>query len=88
MIAELLLIMDLLKANTQSSPFVPSTKPTAVKPTKGSTANLAAGLFGIGPITEIKQSFELPTMTPQQASTAYLEGATGRPEKIGTGGRF
>ena len=87
MIAELLLIMDLLKANTQT-PFVPSTKPTAVKPTKGSTANLAAGLFGIGPITEIKQSFELPTMTPQQASTAYLEAATGRPEKIGTGGRF
>ena len=87
MIAELLLIIDLLKANTQSSPFVPSTKPTAVKPTKGSTANLAAGLFGIGPITEIKQSFELP-LTPEQARDLYLEGATGRPEKIGTGGRF
>ena len=87
MIAELLLITDLLKGNTQT-PFVPSTKPPAVRQTKGSTANLAAGLFGIGPITEIKQSFELPTITPQQASTAYLEAATGRPEKIGTGGRF
>ena len=28
MIAELLLIMDLLKANTQTPPFEPSTKPT------------------------------------------------------------
>jgi len=87
MIAELLLIMDLLKANTQTPPFTPSTKPPAVRQTKGSTANLAAGLFGIGPITEIKQSFEL-TLTPEQARDLYLEGATGRPEKIGTGGRF
>ena len=87
MIAELLLIMDLLKANTQTPPFTPSTKPTAVKPTKGSTANLAAGLFGIGPITEIKQPVAI-TITPQQAATAYLQAATGRPEKIGTGGRF
>ena len=32
---------------------------------------------------------QLPTLTPQeQAATAYLEAATGRPEKIGTGGRF
>ena len=88
MIAELLLIMDLLKANTQTPPFVPSTKPTAVKPTKGSTANLAAGLFKIGPITEIKQPVVLPKLTQQQAATAYLQAATGRPEKIGTGGRF
>ena len=85
MIPELFLILDLLKGNTQTDP---SARPTAVQPTKGSTANLAAGLFGIGPITEIKESFELPAMTPQQAATAYLEAGTGRPEKIGTGGRF
>ena len=86
MIAELFLIMDLL-GDTVDTPISPSAKPQAVRQTKGSTANLAAGLFRVGPITEIKQSFELPTMTPQQAATAYLEAATGRPEKIGTGGR-
>ena len=87
MIAELFLIMDLL-GDTVDTPISPSAKPQAVRQTKGSTANLAAGLFRVGPITEIKQSFELPTMTPQQTATAYLEAATGRPEKIGTGGRF
>ena len=79
--------MDLL-GDTVDTPISPSAKPQAVRQTKGSTANLAAGLFRVGPITEIKQSFELPTMTPQQTATAYLEAATGRPEKIGTGGRF
>ena len=95
MIAELFLILDLLGDNVYvrtngDTPIVSPrpTKPQAVKQTKGSTANLAAGLFRVGPITEIKQSFELPTMTPQQTATAYLEAATGRPEKIGTGGRF
>ena len=86
MIAELFLIMDLL-GDTVDTPISPSAKPQAVKQTKGSTANLAAGLFRVGPITEIKQSFEL-TLTPGQARDLYLEGATGRPEKIGTGGRF
>ena len=86
MIAELFLIMDLL-GDTVDTPISPSAKPQAVRQTKGSTANLAAGLFGIGPITEIKQSFKL-TLTPEQARDLYLEGATGRPEKIGTGGRF
>ena len=85
MIAELYLILDLLKDTVQTPP---SAKPQAVKQTKGSKANLAAGLFKVGPITTISQSFELPTMTPQQVATAYLETATGRPEKIGTGGRF
>ena len=86
MIAELFLILDLL-GDTVDTPISPSAKPQAVKQTKGSTANLAAGLFRVGPITEIKQSFEL-TLTPGQARDLYLEGATGRPEKIGTGGRF
>ena len=86
MIAELFLIMDLL-GDTVDTPISPSAKPQAVRQTKGSTANLAAGLFRVGPITEIKQSFEL-TLTPEQARDLYLEGATGRPEKIGTGGRF
>ena len=86
MIAELFLIMDLM-GDTVDTPISPSAKPQAVRQTKGSTANLAAGLFRVGPITEIKQSFEL-TLTPEQARDLYLEGATGRPEKIGTGGRF
>ena len=86
MIAELFLIMDLL-GDTVDTPISPSAKPQAVRQTKGSTANLAAGLFRVGPITEIKQSFEL-ILTPEQARDLYLEGATGRPEKIGTGGRF
>jgi hypothetical protein len=89
MIAELYLIMDLLRGTVGDTPISPpSVKPQAVKQTKGSKANLAAGLFEVGPITTISQSFELPTMTPQQVATAYLEAATGRPEKIGTGGRF
>jgi len=85
MIAELYLILDLLKDTVGDTPISP---PSAVRQTKGSKANLAAGLFKVGPITTISQSFELPTMTPQQVATAYLEAATGRPEKIGTGGRF
>ena len=85
MIAELFLILDLLPDTVQTNG---TPKSPAVKPTKGSTANLAAGLFGIGPITEIKQSLVLPTLTPQEQATAYLQAATGRPEKIGTGGRF
>ena len=87
MIAELFLILDLLGDNVyvRTNGDTPIVSP---RPTKLSTANLAAGLFRVGPITEIKQSFELPTITPQQAATAYLEAATGRPEKIGTGGRF
>ena len=85
MIAELFLILDLLPDTVQTNG---TPKSPAVKPTKGSTANLAAGLFGIGPITEIKQQVVLPALTPQQAATAYLQAATGRPEKIGTGGRF
>ena len=87
MIAELFLILDLLGDDVyvRTNGDTPIVSP---RPTKLSTANLAAGLFRVGPITEIKQSFELPTMTSQQAATAYLEAATGRPEKIGTGGRF
>ena len=84
MIAELFLILDLLPDTVQPNG---TPKSPAVKPTKGTTANLAAGLFGIKPITEIKQPVAI-TITPQQAATAYLQAATGRPEKIGTGGRF
>lgn len=85
MIAELFLILDLLPDTVQTNG---TPKSPAVKPTKGFTANLAAGLFKIGPITKIKQPVVLPKLTQQQAATAYLQAATGRPEKIGTGGRF
>ena len=53
MIAELFLLLDLLPDTVQTNG---TPKSPAVKQTKGSTANLAAGLFKIGPITEIKQS--------------------------------
>ena len=60
MIAELYLILDLLRGTVGDTPISPpSVKPQAVKQTKGSKANLAAGLFEVGPITTISQSFTL-----------------------------
>jgi len=95
MIFELFLITELLRntVGTPSSTVVvpsptPTPVPTAVTPTKGSGASLVGDLFAVGEITEIKQSFTLPPLAPSEVATAYLEAATGRPEKIGTGGRF
>ena len=86
MIAELFLILDLLPDTVQTNG---TPKSPAVKPTKGSTANLAAGLFGIGPITEIKQSFKIAEFGLKDATSAFLEAGIGLPkEKKGRGGRF
>jgi len=61
----------------------------AVKQTERSLSNLAAGLFGVGPITEIKQSFEITEFGLEDATSAFLEAGIGLPkEKKGTGGRF
>jgi hypothetical protein len=61
----------------------------AVRQTEGSLSNLAAGLFGVGPITEIKQSFEITEFGLEDATSAFLEAGIGLPkEKKGTGGRF
>jgi len=85
MIAELFLILDLLPDTVQTNG---TPKSPAVKQTKGSTANLAAGLFGIGPITEIRVPLDIKPLTIEEATNLYLSDQTGRPEKIGTGGRF
>ena len=60
----------------------------AVKQTEGSLSNLAAGLFGVGPITEIKQSFEITELGLEDATAAFVEAGVGLPkERKGRGGR-
>ena len=74
MITELFLIMDLLRDTVGDTPISPpSVKPQAVKQTKGSKANLAAGLFEVGPITEIKQQVIIPPISPDQYNQWYLD---------------
>ena len=89
MIGELFLITELLK-QTVGTPNSTSKAPSPI-PYEAVTpkpASLVGDLFAVGPTTEIKQSFTLPPLAPSEVATAYLEAATGRPEKIGTGGRF
>lgn len=89
MIAELFFIVELLKSSRSGS--TPSAvQPTrAVKHTEGSGATLGgSNLFRLGKIEKITQPVEGVYITPRQAADAYLKAGTGRPEKIGTGGRF
>ena len=80
MIAELYLIMDLLRDTVGDTPISPpSVKPQAVKQTKGSKANLAAGLFEVGPITEIKQQIIIPPISADQAAQWWLDATAGIP---------
>ena len=83
MIAEVILITELLR-NTVGTPKSTSRAPSPIPYEAPATRNLLA----VGATTEIKQSFTLPPLAPSEVATAYLEAATGRPEKIGTGGRF
>ena len=89
MIAELLLIVELLK-NSRSGSTPSAVQPTrAVKHTEGSGATLGgSNLFRLGKIEKITQPVKGVYITPRQAADAYLKAGTGRPEKIGTGGRF
>jgi len=83
-------LLPLLKLIVDSGAVSPKA-PTqvAVRQTEGSLSNLAAGLFGVGPITEIKQSFEITGFGIEDATSAFLEGGLGLPkEKKGRGGRF
>ena len=73
MIAELLLITELLK-KTVGTPNSTSEVPSPTPTTGGS---LVGDLFALGPITEIKQSFELPIITPKEATDAYLDAIEG-----------
>jgi len=80
MIAELYLIMDLLRDTVGDTPISPpSVKPQAITP-----AQATKQIFGLGEITEIKQSFTLPTLTPQEVARSYLFSAVGKPENWGT----
>ena len=74
MLAELLLIVDLLDSPSfRATPVKKVTPPQAVKQTKGSLANLAAGLFEVGPITEIKQQVIIPPISIADANQWYLD---------------
>ena len=94
MIVEFLLIVDLLRKTSsfgRSTPVVsqPPSIPQAVKHTEGSGATLGGtNLFRLGKIEKITQPVAGVYITPRQAADAYLKAGTGRPEKIGTGGRF
>ena len=95
MIAELLLIVELLKKSSfvghgvsPSTAQPPTPKPQAVKHTEGSGATLGGFLDYTGKIEKITQPVVGVGLTPKEASEAYLQAGTGRPEKIGTGGRF
>ena len=94
MIAELLLIVELLKKSSSFGRSTPTTaqpptpKPQAVKHTEGSGATLGGFLDYTGKIEKITQPVVGVGLTPKEASEAYLQAGTGRPEKIGTGGRF
>jgi len=76
MIPELFLILDLLKDTVGDTPISP---PSAVRQTIGSRANLAAGLFKVGPITEIKQQVIIPPITQDQATQWWLDATKGIP---------
>jgi len=94
MLAELLLIVDLLNSPSfRSTPVEqvtppPQAKPQAVKHTEGSGASLGGVLDFVGPITTITQPVVGVGLTPKEANKVYLEAATGIKEQIGTGGRF
>ena len=47
-----------------------------------------SNLFRLGKIEKITQPVAGVYITPREAAEAYLQAGTGRPEKIGTGGRF
>tara|TARA_R110002073_G_scaffold317558_1_gene491029 strand:+ start:2148 stop:2426 length:279 start_codon:yes stop_codon:yes gene_type:complete len=92
MLAELLLIVDLLNSpsfrSTPVEQVTPQAKPQAVKHTEGSGASLGGVLDFVGPITTITQPVVGVGLTPKEANRVYLEAATGIKEQIGTGGRF
>jgi hypothetical protein len=68
------------------SPVAPTTVKTAYKENKLSKG---FGLFEVGPITSIPQSFSFPEFGIDDATTLFIKGGLGLPkEKKGTGGRF
>ena len=86
MIAELMIILDLLKrrADTPSSTPTPTGPTRAKTVTPGSKASLGGALNFVGPIKTITQPVIGVGLTPKEASKTYLQGGTGKPESIAT----
>tara|TARA_Y100000310_G_scaffold293677_1_gene323445 strand:+ start:54 stop:320 length:267 start_codon:yes stop_codon:yes gene_type:complete len=78
MIAEVKLILDLLRSTEKAPEQVP-VSPQAVKQTEGSLSNLAGVLFEVGPIVEIKQPVVIPEITTAEATQWWLEATEGIP---------
>jgi len=78
MIAELLLIVDLLN---KTIPVVSVKEVTPVSYTPDYDYRLMEPKV-VPQITKIVQPVVIPDLTPQQIATAYLEASTGRPESI------
>jgi hypothetical protein len=83
MIAEMLILLPLVFKKGGGNGFV---KPpyvhtgVAIRDNPNSPSNMASGLFEVGQIETISQSFTLPSF---DYTTAYLEGAKGyEPESI------
>ena len=70
MIAELYLIVELLK---KSSSFGRSTPTTAQQPTEGTTANLGGSLFNLGKIEEITQPVVIPPISGEDLTQWWLD---------------
>ena len=84
MIAELFFIVDLLgKSSFGSTPPTSQPKQQAKK-----HKQVSLNLGYVGKIEKITQPVTGVYLTPREAANAYLKAGTGRPEKIGTGGRF
>jgi hypothetical protein len=89
MIAEMLILLPLVFKKGGGNGFVGppyEAKPpyvhtaVAIRDNPNSPSNMASGLFEVGPIETISQSFTLPSF---DYTTAYLEGAKGyEPESI------
>tara|TARA_R110002051_G_C8588935_1_gene478473 strand:- start:86 stop:346 length:261 start_codon:yes stop_codon:yes gene_type:complete len=77
MIAELLIFLPLALKKGGGNGVVST---YGVTQTEGSTSNLAGNdLFKLGKIETISQPLIIPTF---DYTTAYIEGATGKPESI------
>ena len=85
MIAELYLIMDLLRDTVGDTPISPPSTSSEVKPitsygvTDQTTNGFGGGLFEVGPITEIKQQVIIPPISPEQYTQWWLDATAGIP---------
>ena len=76
MIAEVILITELLR-QTVGTPISTSRAPSPIPYEAPTTPKPVRDLFAVGPVTDIGQAFELPMITPKEASNAYLDAIEG-----------